>query len=428
MRAIAISAFERDGKEVIPRGSLILGVVREVRRVGLGFIRERALLDLEFDDYQLPDGRSYPLQARVVGLDNAREEVTAEGRIKGILAASAPYSAINGLWMTPSTGVAERSASGLSGVSGMLNTHLELGPMGALALFAARLAVLRMPEPEIFLPRGAEMRLRIDRIPADAPGFAAPEPVPVPSQLATLLADLPVRLQRAGDGPDADLINVAFLGSRRNLRNAFAAAGWWRAEPLTARSLSRASSAFAKMQGYQTAPVSLLTWEGRKPDLVFEKSFNTLAKRHHVRIWRAGGFNGQELWVGAATHDVGVTVDARHVSLTHRVDPRIDLEREKIVNDFRFTGCTSTLGYVPRAHLPAGGMRTDGALAVLPVDACNPSEPPSATPPSPTRLEKAAHLARRFNLETRNYLLRGNIWYWGYRAVRWCFRPPVTPL
>jgi hypothetical protein len=32
-------------------------------------------------------------------------------------------------------------------------------------------------------------------------------------------------------------------------------------------------------------------------------------------------------------------------------------------------------------------------------------------------------IARRFVLEGRNYLTRGNAYYWAYRGVRWSFTP-----
>ncbi len=60
------------------------------------------------------------------------------------------------------------------------------------------------------------------------------------------------------------------------------------------------------MSGYSTAPVSTLLYQDAEPTVVFQKSFNTIAKRHHIRIWRAGDFEGNEVWLGAATHDAGV--------------------------------------------------------------------------------------------------------------------------
>ena len=40
---------------------------------------------------ELADGRRYPLEAALHTVSNAREEVTRDGRVRGILAADSPY-------------------------------------------------------------------------------------------------------------------------------------------------------------------------------------------------------------------------------------------------------------------------------------------------------------------------------------------------
>jgi hypothetical protein len=50
--------------------------------------------------------------------------------------------------------------------------------------------------------------------------------------------------------------------------------------------------------------------DGRQPDLVFQKSLDTFAKRHHVRIWKlASTYDGREVWVCSSTHDIAVEHD-----------------------------------------------------------------------------------------------------------------------
>ena len=69
------------------------------------------------------------------------------------------------------------------------------------------------------------------------------------------------------------------------------------------------------------SPVSALLMNERPPDLVFQKSLNTFAKRHHVRIWKlAKKYNGREVWVGAATHDIATTQQSsrNEVVASHR--------------------------------------------------------------------------------------------------------------
>ncbi|PYQ15156.1 MAG: hypothetical protein DMF80_10480 [Acidobacteria bacterium] len=131
--------------------------------------------------------------------------------------------------------------------------------------------------------------------------------------------------------------------------------------------------AFGLRHGYKPAPVSLLELEGRRPDAVFEKQNDTLAKRHHVRIWRRPSlFRGRPVWLAAATHDVDITFLRKQRTFTHRVDPRIDLERGKIVDDLAFTGQVAAWGLIDRPPAPRDAatstgdrIETDGRIAVV---------------------------------------------------------------
>ena len=79
-------------------------------------------------------------------------------------------------------------------------------------------------------------------------------------------------------------------------------AHWWPAEPLTHRSVLRVYQAISAQRGYPTAPMSMLLLDGRLPDLTFQKTFNTVAKRHHIRIWQQPGqVGGRDVWIAAAT-------------------------------------------------------------------------------------------------------------------------------
>ena len=119
--------------------------------------------------------------------------------------------------------------------------------------------------------------------------------------------------------------------------------------------------------------MSTILLEGRYPEMVFQKTTNTFAKRHHVRIWRVDGtFGGNPLWIGAATHDTGIAFAADERAFYHTIDAEIDKERDKIVNDLVFDARAERLGLVERAHAPkatrnATGDRvvTDGRIAVV---------------------------------------------------------------
>src|SRR5262249_25765458 len=143
---------------------------------------------------------------------------------------------------------------------------------------------------------------------------------------------------------------LAFVGSEKEVIEAFAAAGWSPSDRLTRRTFSHAYKAWTRMRGYPTAPISTLLYEDRKPDFYFQKSLNNLAKRHHLRMWNAGEVDGKTVWLAAATHDIAIALVPRTmgVNLTHRISPYLDVERAKVSNDLTFAGCVAQHSWLER--------------------------------------------------------------------------------
>jgi hypothetical protein len=411
-----ISPLEIDGQSIIPQGSVIHGSVRRAAAVGYGLRHERAALELAFHEYELADGIRYPLGARLVFVENSREQVDSRGRIKGVLAASSPQGLLRGFWYRPSDDFFSHSALGLTGLGGALWSHFSLGPVGAAGMLAARYIAVSLPEPEIQLPVGTEMRLLATSVPDDAPRTPSLPDLGVGESLAAWLQEHSRVVTRPDGRPASDVINLAFIGDTDELQSAFGAAGWVAAEPRTLHSVSTAYRAYNSMSGYSTAPVSTLLYEQAKPSIVFQKSFNTIAKRHHIRIWHAGLFEGQDVWLGAATHDAGVGFQLRSRTITHRIDPQTDAEREKVVTDLDFAACSERVSYLEPSRSASFPQKTDGRLAVVwlrPCDGGAPDDNPALQAPG----SRTKRMARRFVLETRQYFLRDNMYYWAYRAV-----------
>jgi len=417
-----ISHLEIDGRVIIPQGSRVRGTVRRVSAVGFGLVHERASLELAFQEYELPDGNRYPLGAHLQFIENAREDVDSRGRIKGVLAASSPQGLLRGIWYKPTVDIFHKSALGLTGVGGTIWTQLSLGPIGAIGMLAARYTFFRLPEPEIQLRSGTEMRLLATSVPRDAPSTAVPEDPGVDESFAAWLRALPSAVTKPDGTPVSDKINLAFVGSASELQTAFDLAGWVPAEPRTMRTNVVEWRAYNSMTGYPTAPVNKLVYQGVEPAAVFQKSLNTITKRHHIRIWQAGEFEGSPVWLGAATHDAGVGFHSDSLTITHKIDPQTDRERKKIVTDMVFTGCSERTSIVdrPREASPvsAKGSVTDGGLAVIWLRPCT-GEPTNDDPPNALPGTKTKRFARRFVLETRQYFLRDNLYYWAYRGAMW---------
>lgn len=422
---------------ILPAGTIVHGVVRKGHSVRLGIRRERAELMLEFNGCQLPAGASITCDVSLLAVDNARETVQKDNRIQGALAASHPQSLFSGLWYRPAPSILLRPVTGLVGTGGMLCKRLAPGPLGAGIFIVSRLIFFRLPDPEIELPAGTDLIARVSLAESDDetanPAVHADLPQPRPglsNQLAEWLAAETTRPINKPDGTRmADMINLAFVGPETALSAAFAAAGWDAADTLSRKTFMKTYAAFAGMKSYAQAPVSALHYQGKPPDLVFQKSFNTLAQRHHIRLWKKEGPAGETVWFGAATHDVGVAFDWNRLSPTHRIDLDIDLERTKVVNDLSAANCLAGAMAVERGQAVASRRQrgpdraiTDGALIVAPLQACQ-GAGAAAADASPG-LIKPRHTAlamglRRVALETRYYLLRANAYHFAYQSVRW---------
>src|SRR5262249_11879234 len=79
-RSVVTAPIEINGHLVLPQGTIVHGTVKRAVPVGMGLVHERATLDLDFNEYELPDGRRFPLRAQLRSIDNAREMVTQAGQ------------------------------------------------------------------------------------------------------------------------------------------------------------------------------------------------------------------------------------------------------------------------------------------------------------------------------------------------------------
>jgi len=422
--AKVIGPVLRNGLDFLPSGSIVTGVVTKSASVRFGILRERAKLELEFDGCRLPDGTAIECRVSLRGVDNAREKVS-ENRIAGVLAASHPYSLLNGLWYRPGTLLLSRSAYGLTGAGGEIYTHLAATPLGAAAVITSELLLYRLPDPEIEFPAGTDLLVRVQVLDDFAP---SPEQlVPVSPELSEWVANQPEDVYLPDKRLAGDMIHLVFVGSREQVEVAFLAAGWSTVQPLTRHSFAQMYSAFLSMKADPTAPIAPLVYRGSTATFSFQKTLNTVAKRHHIRIWPAS-FPGREarLWLAAATHDTTITLDDRHMSLTHRIDKFVDRERSTVVNDLSSAGCVAGIGLVqrPQAIRRPDSRKpsfTDGNATLLFLDDCSAPKPASPELQRPQRRRLTLAL-RRFFLGDRQYVCRDNPYYWAYRAT-WSLWP-----
>jgi hypothetical protein len=350
--AVVLAPVRANGRTVIPAGAVLSGSVEKVAPSSAA--GQRAALLLRFTSLAT-GGVTQVISARVASVDNAREEVDEQGQIDGVLPAET--------------------------VGGRLDA--ELGKLGeeyggfADILSAAKSAVFRQPSTEIDYPAGVEMTLRLAEPFALATGMApaagrGPGPIAGRDALAQLVSREPFRTAARNPPGPSDIVNLLLVGTERILRRAFREAGWSVAAELNSRAKFETLRAVVEDRGYSEAPVSELLLEGKPPDLVFEKANNTFSKRHHLRIWRRPGkFRGKPIWAAAATHDIGIDFSEAERTFVHRIDPQIDSERDKVLNDLLFAGHVEACDLLERPAVPrhaknASGddLETDGRIAV----------------------------------------------------------------
>lgn len=148
------------------------------------------------------------------------------------------------------------------------------------------------------------------------------------------LADRPMVTRASGDLP-GDPLNVGLVGNRADVVRAMHSAGWYPADAITVRSSLEIVGSVLLDRSYDRAPVSPLTYDGRREDLAYERPDGTSARRrHHVRLWQVldQGTEGRPVWLGSATFDSGVGFSRYTGQVTHHIAPDIDAERAFFMN------------------------------------------------------------------------------------------------
>ncbi|WP_213804458.1 LssY C-terminal domain-containing protein [Granulicella sp. dw_53] len=187
-------------------------------------------------------------------------------------------------------------------------------------------------------------------------------------------ADIPRRVvdQTHHEG---DMVNYALLGSEEQVRAAFKAAGWVAVDKTVEDAVLHGLLSTLNHEAYTEMPMSTLYLFGRPQDLSFARGdpLMVAAERHHLRVWQTDkSVGGLPLWVGSATHDIGFEKDQRNGNVTHKIDPKIDDERDYLLQSFDATGGFSSAAYVTPADplttartATGGSFYSDGRILVM---------------------------------------------------------------
>jgi LssY C-terminus len=355
IEATIIAPVSVHGRILIPQGSRLFGSVTDATAIRLGLKHSTATISYGFHALLLPDGAAIPVNAQLVAVDTAKEQVDGLGTVYGIH----PIVSLS------------------SGVAYFAVPLLLADPTIGAPVWGVKSVIAPSANPEIHFPAGTELILRLSTavtLPEPKTDFLIPARSFSPGDLTDIEQLLKNSAQRAHmGGRPSDIANVLFLGSRSQMDRAFHASGWLQAQRKSPISLYRMYLALTKRYGYPRAPTNALTLNGVPSAFVQQKSLDTVQKRHHVRVWQYP--QRADVWLGAAAEDVGFRFKLTH--WTHSTDPHIDSERAKVVNDLAFVGCVNAAGMLsrtsadlvqdPKAEYP---ILTDGNIAVVRLNDC----------------------------------------------------------
>lgn len=197
---------------------------------------------------------------------------------------------------------------------------------------------------------------------------------PLDADLRAALDGLPRRVNDQFNNL-GDMVNFVIIGAQKDVQDALEASDWHIADTNNTKAVLNAVMQTYDKKDYLAMPMSSLFLFGRKQDFGYEMAdpIAMVSSRHHFRIWKAPfTWKGQEVWVGAGTHDIGFAKDKRNNSVTHKIDPAVDGERDNVGVSLQKSNKAKTFSYylppnsVQEARNATGdGYHSDGRLLVV---------------------------------------------------------------
>lgn len=172
-----------------------------------------------------------------------------------------------------------------------------------------------------------------------------------------------------------DMVNFVLVGTEKQVQDALTEANWHVADTSNTGALTKAILMATRKEDYLQMPMSQLYLFGRVQDFGYEQAepYAMVASRHHFRIWKSEvTYNGLPVWAGAGTHDIGFEKDQRNGKVTHKIDPKVDGERDHIGRSLQQAGAVKFMSYFTPSdpvqdarNATGGGYQSDGRVLVI---------------------------------------------------------------
>ncbi len=353
--ALVIAPVLVNGAPTISFGTRLNGVTADAHANVAGEngnAEQPATIRIQLTTIQPNSGAAQPISCVLEGVDNARESVDQSGLVTGIKASQTFTSLAD------------------SGINKLSERSEQLGQL----LAGIKGSIVKKANPAIDYKPGVEFTVKLTKAAGmECPSAPLPGPITPPAALQGIVQAAPFRTEALKPPSPSDLTNLMFIGTAKQVQQAFKDAGWFASDPLGHASTMRTAQAIIENDGYDEAPMSVLTLGGKPPDFTFEKQNDTFASRHHIRLWQLPQtFENKPVFVAAATHDIKIYFSQTSRSITHGIDPDIDHERTKVLNDMLFTNMVAATSLVDRPQVPADisnatgdKLQTDKKIAVM---------------------------------------------------------------
>ena len=214
------------------------------------------------------------------------------------------------------------------------------------------------------------------RITAHAAGSAD---LTVASTVPGITVDMLNKIPRRNDdnrGNLGDMTNFILIGTEAQVSEVFKQAGWVQVDKTNEDAVVHGLLSSLTKQSYVEMPMSILYLFQRPQDFGFAlaEPYEVIYQRHHNRVWKSPyTANGQIVWVGAGTHDIGIERDQRTKNgITHKIDPDIDKERDFVAESLLSTGLVAAKMYMTPSNAlteartaTGGSFHSDGRVVVM---------------------------------------------------------------
>jgi LssY C-terminus len=209
---------------------------------------------------------------------------------------------------------------------------------------------------------------------AAAMAIGGPPETLIPSITTAILKKIPRRVTDP-QGKPGDMVNILIVGEQEQVVQVFTRAGWVQVDSSVQDAVVNALIDSLQKKDYLSMPMSTLFLFNRPQDYGFAHAgpVRVAMSRNHLRAWKSPYLvDGRPLWCIAATHDIGFERDERNNSVTHKIDPAIDGEREYVNDTLSRTGLVVQRTHVTppdpltEANTATGGsFHSDGRILVL---------------------------------------------------------------